>query len=364
MHIVHFFFGKGQFPVLRTVLKITTLSLNPMMFSLRAEVSALLPRWLHALLPNGESRPQSYRFGGGPPPERLITSKGRIPLTRPPSLNPKWEPECFLDLLPFEIRYRIWEIILGGHTFHLKLERKRVLSCICESPDSQCNGTFACWVPPTSKSKSMEKRHLISLLLTCRQMFVESPLNPSNYPLTRSRYREAITILYTYNKFAISDSDVIYYLPSILLPQRIDSLRSLRFKWALKSPPLGSQEHFPIEFQYEEDRRLERWTTTWDNIASMQNLRDLHVQLRVLETGWRNLDKETADVLFRPIRKVVRPDSFVLTIPFSPVDRKYLWHIGAEEAQEWDEDDTLSDDWEGVDPWESLPCTIRRARIH
>jgi hypothetical protein len=156
------------------------------MFSLPTAVSALLPRWLNAILPTSERRPGSYRSGGGPPPERLINPVGRIPLTRPPSLNPNPEedtkiqqtlrsyPRCFLDLFPLEIRLQIWEIILGGHTFHLKLGWKRVLSCICESREPQCTGTYNCWLPPTSESKSMERRHLISLLLTCGQMLVES----------------------------------------------------------------------------------------------------------------------------------------------------------------------------------------------
>lgn len=153
----------------------------------------------------------------------------------------------------------------------------------------------------------------------------------------------------------------MYYLPSLLLPQRIKSLRSLRFKWTIKFPPLGSQEGYSIEYGEEEDRRLERWTTTWDNIASLQNLCDLHVKLDVLQSGWRNINEETADVLFRPIRKVVGPDSFVLTLPFPPMDTMYYYQTGREDV---DDDTDLYADWDRPDPWNSLPCTIRRARIY
>jgi len=128
---------------------------------------------------------------------------------------------------------------------------------------------------------------------------------------------------------------------SIILHQRIESVRSLRFKWKIQNPPLDSQEHFSFEYRDEVDHRLERWTKAWDNIASIQNLRDLHIKLGVPQRDWRNIDEETVDLIFRPVKKVVRPDLCVLTISFPPMDRFYQYFI---EGDEWHEDDTSFDD--------------------
>jgi hypothetical protein len=44
------------------------------------------------------------------------------------------------------------------------------------------------------------------------------------------RYSETVDLLYSSNSFIFFGSDVMYYLTSILLPQRINSIRSLRLE--------------------------------------------------------------------------------------------------------------------------------------
>jgi hypothetical protein len=60
-----------------------------------------------------------------PPPDARIDLTGRTTLTRPPSPDcdeiGENTPHGILDVLPLEIRQRIWKEVLEGHTFHLYL---------------------------------------------------------------------------------------------------------------------------------------------------------------------------------------------------------------------------------------------------
>ena len=77
-----------------------------------------------------------------------------------------------LTLLPFEIRRKIWNDVLGGTAYHLGLNGQPVVRAwLCLSPDpSTCDG-FDCYTKRTKvKSKKSLKTNLISVPLTCRQM--------------------------------------------------------------------------------------------------------------------------------------------------------------------------------------------------
>ena len=70
--------------------------------------------------------------------------------------------------------------------------------------------------------------------------------------------------------------------------------------------------------------------------------------------GWdlkRFLQPVKPKPLLLPIREVVRPKEFILSLTFpamdgSPPEVNYDW--------------AAVDGWEGTDPWDNLPCTIRR----
>jgi hypothetical protein len=148
------------------------------------------PRWIQNLLP--ARRPCQVELYGahdaaGPTPDARIDFFGRIPLTRPSSPSEasecdsecdsecifkignesKLQPQPLLVVLPAEIRQQIWKDVLGGFAFHLKLERRRLRGWVCLSPDPlYCNSAPAMH----RRTSRLDTRHIISLLLTCRQM--------------------------------------------------------------------------------------------------------------------------------------------------------------------------------------------------
>ena len=81
------------------------------------------------------------------------------------------------------------------------------------------------------------------------------------------RYSETVDLLYSANGFTVFDSDVMYYLPSILLPEHVNSIRSLRFIWdRLTTPSLGPRPESAIQQWVEDAERQARWTRIWHNI--------------------------------------------------------------------------------------------------
>ena len=167
-----------------------------------------------------------------------------------------------------------------------------------------------------------------------------------------NRYFEAIEYLFSSNTFVIADSRRIEYLSIDFLPQRIDAIRSLRFLYSLPSfPPLVPPGCTGLLWE-EKLRRQTRWAAIWNVISTMRNLENLHVELHGIGPSWATFNKESAKVLLKPIKEVTRPTTFILTLPFSAM------HEGMKPVTtyEW----SARNGWEGVDPWEELPCTIRR----
>jgi hypothetical protein len=78
-----------------------------------------------------------------------------------------------LTKLPFELRQLIWKECLGGMTLHLKIANRRLRSQCCTEnvlPDT-CWEFFGLQVKD-KESKRPNKRQLLSILLTCRQVLI------------------------------------------------------------------------------------------------------------------------------------------------------------------------------------------------
>jgi hypothetical protein len=169
--------------------------------------------------------------------------------------------------------------------------------------------------------------------------------------LSINRYSEAICYLYSANTFMSSDSEVMEHLPILLLPQRIDVIRSLTFLWVLPLDPLNVLEQEARETYPEFFGRPGVWKTIWHNISNMKGLQTLNVKLKVWPAAWQSINKETATQLLLPIKEGVRPKEFILSLPFPAMDgstplNTFPW--------------SAVDGWEGIDPWDDLHCTIRR----
>jgi hypothetical protein len=148
-----------------------------------------------------------------------------------------------------------------------------------------------------------------------------------------------------------SDAETMEHLPILLLPQRINTIRTLTFYWALRLDPLHLVEQEARETFPEFFGRPGVWKIIWHNISNIQSLQTLHVKLDVWPGAWQSINKEIITQLLQSIREVVRPKEFILSLPFSAMDgsppqNTFLW--------------SAIEEWEGSDPWDDLPCTIRR----
>ena len=109
-----------------------------------------------------------------PEPYLLSNSRARA-LTLPLPLKPRNRQKTFdqsqcglLTKLPFEVRQIIWMECLGGMKLHIDIRDRRLRHLIYSSSDqSLCHQT--CWTWPARPS-DVPKRHLLSLLLSCRQV--------------------------------------------------------------------------------------------------------------------------------------------------------------------------------------------------
>lgn len=148
-----------------------------------------------------------------------------------------------------------------------------------------------------------------------------------------------------------SDEKVMEHVPLLVLPQRINTIRSLTFYWALRLDSLHLVEQEAREIFPEFFGRPGVWKTIWHNISNMKGLQTLHVKLDVWPGVWQSINKEIATQLLQFIGEVVGPREFILSLPFpamdgSPPQSTFPW--------------SAIEGWEGSDPWDDLHCTIRR----
>ncbi|KUJ16701.1 uncharacterized protein LY89DRAFT_63037 [Mollisia scopiformis] len=207
---------------------------------------------------------------------------------------------------------------IGNTTFHIQLQEGRLRGVMCTSLTPHlCNGCGigrACRVQDTLSPVTTKTYNALAVLQTCHVI-----------------YFETIAILYSQNTFVVWQSDCIEFMPRLFLPQRIDSIRLLRFTWTyLGDPPLQADHNI-------KDRRVRfrntLWTMVWRNISRMAGLQDLRVTLRVSGIHWSSLPPENAAATIEPIKNITGPKIFQLIVPDD---------IGAEKA-----------------PWTKLPCVIK-----
>lgn len=110
-------------------------------------------------------------------PRPLESRKRALSLSR--LSNPKGAREAIfqadstlLGKLPYEVRQMIWKECLGGMTLHLKIDRRhlRGQSCGHGVPDT-CWEFFGLYFSDIQMEKP-ENRQLLSLLLSCRQVYI------------------------------------------------------------------------------------------------------------------------------------------------------------------------------------------------
>ena len=131
-----------------------------------------------------------------------------------------------------------------------------------------------------------------------------------------NRYSESIPHLYRPHTFSLLHLTHLLYLPSRLPQPRINSIRTLRLRWAIRALPYLRRG--PTQrLAYREDTA--NWERGWGILAGMKGLRDLYVVLvdpspqGMWERSWVELEEQ----LLAPVREVKGPRWFEVVLPFA-----------------------------------------------
>ncbi|KAF2000862.1 hypothetical protein P154DRAFT_522141 [Amniculicola lignicola CBS 123094] len=214
----------------------------------------------------------------------------------------------FFGKLPIEVRLMVYEELFvgeGGEVVHLTIRQKgRFGNFVCEEKEKAGTDGMECGCKVLVGGKDCKKigGWRVDVLKTCRRM-----------------YSEAIRYLYIPHTFSLLHITHLLYLPTRLPSPRLDQIRTLRLRWAIRALPYlrrGTSK----KYAYPEDTA--NWARAWDTMASMKGLRDLYVVLsdpspaNTWEAAWgENQGKLMADV-----KKVVQTRWFMLMVPYESCD--------------------------------------------
>lgn len=130
-------------------------------------------------------------------------------------------------MLPLDIRIMIYDLVLGGMTFHVTTNesKSRILSHLCKRPQyigddnhQECYAVTDRRPSSAPRDDYPEATGLLPLLVTCRRI-----------------YSEAIETLYSANTFEFWENRVAFRFLKMMVPhQRLRCIR--RFRWDMQIP--------------------------------------------------------------------------------------------------------------------------------
>lgn len=228
--------------------------------------------------------------------------------------SPQSQCPIFVSLPP-EIRRLIWIKCLGGLRVPLSFSNQYRCDRLC-SHGGLAGSSPLCNQTNRPKVKKRIEHRLLPILLTCQRV-----------------YSEAIGILYSCNVFDLPDTRYLLDLPKLLIPPHFNAIRSLNFTLRL-------QKKCPILIEalskHDRDQLRISWASQWTNIALMEGLRELYVQMTAPNNVRDAWIREQISLL-EPLKAITRPKVFVLTLPYlDPAENESFL--------------------------QELPCQIRRAR--
>ncbi|KAJ5058595.1 hypothetical protein J3E74DRAFT_7577 [Bipolaris maydis] len=208
----------------------------------------------------------------------------------------------FFARLPIELRRMVYEFVMGEQVVHLTLSQKRWFGhCICQcETDGPRKGKqqCSCRVLVGGKKGARLDGGGAALVRTCRRI-----------------YAEAIPHLYRTHTFSLLHITHLLYLPSSVPQLRLNMIRTLHLRWAIRALPYLRRGP-SSRVAYREDTA--NWERGWAIIAGMQGLRELYVVLidpspqGLWERNWLQLE----DVLLESVRGVTRPRDAVVVMPY------------------------------------------------
>jgi hypothetical protein len=115
--------------------------------------------------------------------------------------------------------------------------------------------------------------------------------------LINLRYIETLDILYQYSIFHLSLPEYVQSLALALTPQRVSSIRELKYFASYDSPPArGSPKH-------------QEWMAVWKHMASFTGLRKLHVRIATPRIWQHDIGRQES-MLREDAKSVMKFDTF------------------------------------------------------
>lgn len=228
----------------------------------------------------------------------------------------------FFARLPIELRQMVYEYVMGAEIVHLTLstKKKRFGHFICNSEGD--GREYMCRVLVFGKKGARLYSGGVTIARVCRRMYVLLLFSGCNYNgigktnrMPQFRYSEAIPYLYSAHTFSLLHVTHLLYLPSSIPQPRLNSIRTLHVRWAIRALPYLRRGP-SNRVVYREDTA--NWEKAWSIMAGMQGLRNLQVVLidpspqQIWATVWSDLE----DILLDSVRAVKRPREAVLVLPY------------------------------------------------
>jgi hypothetical protein len=126
---------------------------------------------------------------------------------------------------------------------------------------------------------------------------------------------------------------VVQYLPMLILPQRLHAIQIFRFFWRHPGGPAFPPGIEDGNFELQNVKFLV-WKETWRSLASMQGLKELRIKFFIDGGEWEAIAKEKAVALMAPIMELTGLEVFEWVLPFRCLGP--------------------------MEPWDALPCEVRR----
>jgi len=103
----------------------------------------------------------------------------------------------------------------------------------------------------------------------------------------------------------------MFYITTLLPQERFNMISRLNFSWrGLHRAPVVERAENQTFYD-------ESWSKIWGNIAALEGLTHLWVGLSVSDSHFAQWTLHEDDILL-PVKRVTRPQNFVLETPFAP----------------------------------------------
>ena len=301
-------------------------------------MSSLLRKYSHRNdSPESSSKPKTLskiRQIYAPPPlsprrKRTLTLPLPTPTSKLSRRTRQWTSEQvysgFFQVLSYDVRRIIYEMVLADEHFHIIRLRRKLRHVRCKDSPKTSGNNRTCWGMSTVDGtliRDLEKDRLghglLELLRTCRRT-----------------YTEAVDILYSQNIYDVNGPESLVSLSSILLPHRLDAIRSLQMTWAF---------FHAGQTVYDEDRLLLQgdealWTACWAIVNSMKGLNDLRIWLSMSPAAATTRKPERA--LLMPLAQIGPKKRFEVRVSWTllqhekPVQEDYPFRLIRLQEEDW-----------------------------